>query len=62
MKFKIIAEAHEGVYSVDEECLAVVNASTVHEAMGIYAIKDPRLTWVEDGFWINARRIVAVPE
>lgn len=33
MNFRIIAEAHEGVFSVDEECIDVVEAESEFDAL-----------------------------
>jgi len=60
MKFKIMAEAHEGVFSIDEECLDVMDADSEIDALTIFADKDARVTNHEGVFWIKHRRIFAV--
>lgn len=53
MKYRIIAEAHEGAFSVDEEVLGSIEAATPEKAIAAWASKDPRLTWAKSwNCWI----------
>lgn len=64
MKFKIMAEAHEGVCSVPEECWGVIEkARDEKDALEQYARIDPQVKWCEDWqcFLMNARKVFAVP-
>lgn len=64
-RYKIMAEAHEGVFSVDEECLAVIEAATDLHAMDYYADNNPRVSYIPQWncFVINgARKIWAEEE
>ena len=48
MKFKIIAEAHEGVISCDKEVWGEIEAEDAHAAMKEFSNKEPRITYSEE--------------
>jgi hypothetical protein len=64
MKFNIIAEGHEGVFSVDEEILATIEANDCENAMIIFASNNPKVHWVDywDEWIIGVCRKVWVKE
>ena len=45
MRYNIMAEAHDGVFSVDEECLGQVEANSAETALYYFAEVDKRITW-----------------
>jgi hypothetical protein len=59
MRFEIVAEGHEGVFSVPEETLAVVEANSDPEALEKYAQAEPRLKYCEpwNRWLIGSRKI-----
>lgn len=48
MMFRIVAEGHEGVVSVPEECLAVVQATSEFDALEKFSIKEHNMKYVSD--------------
>lgn len=60
--YKMIAETHEGVISVEHECWGVVEAENAIEAMKSFATTEANVTWCEE--WgcclCGARKIRAV--
>ena len=64
MKYAIIAESHEGVYSVDEECLGYIYAKSASEACIIYARQDKNIHWCDQWkcFLINGVRKIFARE
>ncbi len=61
-KYNIIAESHEGAFSVEEECLDTIYANSEKEAMEIYSKKDKSIRYSDNwNCWLhNARQINAV--
>ena len=65
MRFKIMAESHEGVISMDEECIATIEAPDELTALQQIAIKDERVHYNDawDTFLIgDYRKVFAVKE
>lgn len=47
MQYRIFAEGHSGVFSVDEEYLGLVEATNAFQALKNYADSNNNVRWVE---------------
>lgn len=61
MIYKIIGEAHEGVWSCDEECLYEVEAKSPDEALLLFSTTDSRVHFSDHwGIWLMGAREIWV--
>ena len=61
MKYEIKAEAHEGIFSVDEEVWGIVEADNKELAMNKFAQNEPKIHYCEgwDCWLMGARKVWA---
>lgn len=62
MIFEIRGEAHEGVFSVEEETFAIIEANDEMTALAQYTATDPDVTYSGDRYRWRARLLFAVPK